>query len=98
MEKQGQQKYQLTLQNNVANIYKELGDVDLLFNHLENSPNPVLITNRLGTIVYVNEKILEISQYKREELIGNTPSVFKSGAQPDDFYKRLWNAIEKGED
>ncbi len=97
MEKPDQQKYKLSVPNNVANIYKELGDVDLLFNHLENSPQPVLITNKRGTIVYANEKMLKLTKYKREELIGNTPSIFNSGAQPQDFYKRLWNAIEKGE-
>ncbi len=97
MEKKHQHKYHLSVPGNVADIYEKLGDVDLLYNHLEYNPHPVLITDKLGTIVYVNEKMLELTKYKRTELIGNKPSLFKSGAQPREFYDRLWQSIEKGQ-
>lgn len=56
----------------------------------------VLITDRDGNILYVNDAVCRISGYDREELIGKTPKVFKSGLHPEDFYKKLWDTILSG--
>ncbi len=90
-------QYNLVLTRHLAKIYDELGDVDLLHNQLEKNPHPVTITDLHGKIVYANESFSGLSGYGLSELIGKNPNILKSGDQPEDFYKRLWETIKRGE-
>jgi PAS domain S-box-containing protein len=56
----------------------------------------VAITDKEGTITYVNEKFCKISQYSKEELIGQNHRMLKSGFHPQEFYQNMWNTITKG--
>jgi PAS domain S-box-containing protein len=57
----------------------------------------VAATDRYGTIVSVNEKFCEISQYSQEELIGKTHQVISSGYHPPEFFRDLWAVITSGQ-
>ncbi|WP_310430141.1 PAS domain S-box protein [Chamaesiphon sp. VAR_48_metabat_135_sub] len=56
----------------------------------------VAATDREGTIVSVNEKFCEISQYSAAELIGKTHRVINSGYHPPEFFRDLWAVITSG--
>jgi two-component system, cell cycle sensor histidine kinase and response regulator CckA len=64
---------------------------------VEQSAEAIVITNAQGTIQYVNPAVEQISGYKREEVLGKTTSVFKSGEHDQAFYKNLWETIKQGE-
>ncbi|MDE1925008.1 MAG: response regulator [Patescibacteria group bacterium] len=53
-------------------------------------------TDADGTIVFVNDKFVEVSKYSREELIGQNHRILKSGHHPAEFYRELWHAISSG--
>lgn len=56
----------------------------------------ITITDVDGKIIYANPYFLETTGYSYEEIIGNNPRILKSGHQPREFYKNLWNTILSG--
>jgi methyl-accepting chemotaxis protein len=49
-----------------------------------------------GDITYVNDLLCEISQYTREECIGQPHSMFRHPDMPKSVFKELWATIGKG--
>ncbi len=56
----------------------------------------VAATDLHGTIISVNDKFCEISQYSSDELIGKTHRVINSGYHPPEFFQDLWAVITSG--
>jgi len=56
----------------------------------------VSITDRNGAIVSANDKFCAISQYSREELLGQDHSIVSSGFHPPEFFRDLWETIASG--
>ena len=52
-----------------------------------------MITDIQGTILYVNKAWEEIYGFSREEVIGKTPRVLRSGIHDKDFYQVMWAQI-----
>ena len=53
----------------------------------------ILITDPHGQILDVNRALVELTGYCREEMLGNSPRMFKSGRQNADFYESMWQEI-----
>ncbi|MGQ3891284.1 methyl-accepting chemotaxis protein [Legionella sp. CNM-4043-24] len=49
-----------------------------------------------GNILTVNDKLCEISQYDREECIGNSYNIFRHPDMPKSLFKDLWATISSG--
>ena len=64
---------------------------------LEQTADSVIITNRRGIIEYVNPAFETTTGFSREEAIGNTPQLLKSGKQDEAFYRNLWSQILQGQ-
>lgn len=47
-------------------------------------------------ILNASKALCDLSGYKKEELIGKSPSIFKSGNLDDTIYKEMWNKITNG--
>lgn len=63
---------------------------------VEQSPVAVLISDRAGTIQYVNSCFSRTTGYGESELLGKNPSVLHSGTTPRAQYERLWQTIAAG--
>ncbi|UWG46684.1 Signal transduction histidine kinase [Halanaeroarchaeum sp. HSR-CO] len=64
---------------------------------MEASGHAILVTDRDGTIEYVNPAFEEITGYAADEAIGRTPRILKSGEHDTPFYEGLWETILDGE-
>ena len=56
----------------------------------------VMIIDREGVIVWVNEAFTKMSGYGAEEAVGATPRLLRSGEQDEAYYRRLWETILAG--
>jgi methyl-accepting chemotaxis protein len=50
-----------------------------------------------GNIIYVNDLLCEVSQYSREECIGQPHSMFRHPDMPKSVFKELWATIGRGQ-
>lgn len=72
-------------------IEETLQKLSLAITH---SPVLTVITNPNGVIEYVSPIVEKITGYRPEEVIGKTPSLFKSGRTDRKLYRELWLAIK----
>ena len=63
---------------------------------VEQSSDIIVITDPKGVIQYVNPAFETVTGYTKEEALGQTPSVLKSGRHDQFFYEDLWQTILMG--
>jgi PAS domain S-box-containing protein len=73
-----------------------LGELSLLKAALEATANAVLITNREGTIEWVNPAFTNLTGYASEEVVGLSPNFLRSGKHSREFYQEMWTTIVSG--
>jgi len=81
----------ITLRKQAEDLNRQLSRI------VEQTEDTVVVTNCDGTIEYVNPAFERLTGYTRQETLGKTPRILKSGAHENHFYQELWNAILKGE-
>ena len=60
---------------------------------LEQAGEAVLITDKDGSIEYVNEAFVVTTGYSLQEVVGKNPSMLQSGRQNRSFYENMWKTI-----
>jgi len=71
----------------ITNIEITLNDTDEL----------VSSTDLKGAITSVNDTFVKVSQFSKEELIGNNHNIIRHPDMPPAFYAELWSTIKKGD-
>ncbi|WMW81616.1 response regulator [Undibacterium cyanobacteriorum] len=57
----------------------------------------VSITDENGNLLYANDKFCSISQYDRQELLGQNHRIVNSGLHSPSFFANMWDTIKSGE-
>lgn len=60
---------------------------------IERSGEGIFIADREGTLIYVNPAFEKIYGFSREEVLGKTPRILKSGTLPPEVYQQFWGTI-----
>jgi PAS domain S-box-containing protein len=84
--------------NNITHRVEAENQLKLLSRAIEQSPVSVVITDKNGTIEYVNPKFSALTGYTFEEAKGKNPRVLHSGKHTVEFYKELWDIILSGKE
>ncbi len=63
---------------------------------LNAAANAIVITDSRGIIQWVNEAFTRLAGFTREEAIGKTPRILKSGMHSKEFYADMWATILDG--
>ena len=64
---------------------------------VEQAAEAIVVTDRGGSIQYVNPAFERITGYPAEEAVGKTPAILRSGKHDESFYKELWSVLGRGE-
>lgn len=63
---------------------------------IEHAADEIIITDLDGVIGYVNPAFERVTGYSRDEAVGMTPRVLKSGKHNKEYYQDLWGTIRAG--
>jgi len=64
---------------------------------VEQSASAIVITDRNGTIEFVNPAFTRITGYTQAEAIGQNPHILKSNYHPPEFYREMWRTLTGGQ-
>ncbi|MBN1971614.1 MAG: response regulator [Candidatus Delongbacteria bacterium] len=80
-------------------ITKNINDqseISKLASVVENSLHSVMICDKNGFIEYVNQRYLDVTGFKRDEVVGRKSNLTKSGRHSHEFYADIWSTISAG--
>ena len=80
----------ITAQKEAEALIRKLSSV------VEQTADTVMITDKAGTVEYVNPAFISTTGYSKEEAVGHSSKLLKSGKHSRLFYKKLWETILSG--
>jgi PAS domain S-box-containing protein len=84
--------------NDITHRIESEKQLKLLSRAIEHTPVSVVITDKNGSIEYVNPKFSALTGYSIDEVKGKNPRVLHSGKHSISFYKELWETILSGKE
>jgi PAS domain S-box-containing protein len=97
LDEGGRPRRYLSISTDVTESLRQAETVRRLSSAVEQTADSVFITDREGVIEYVNPAFEATTGYSREEALGKTPRILKSGRYDRADYEALWKTILAGE-
>ncbi|ANQ83426.1 PAS/PAC/GGDEF-domain-containing protein [Azoarcus olearius] len=92
----GELSHFVSVQHNISDKMRMRRERDLLAQALNVASDPIIVTDRGGAIVFVNQAFERLTGYPADEMLGRTPAVLRSGAHDAAFYSGLYAALARG--
>ena len=81
-------------------VYRSLFSADKelkkLSSVVQQTADMVFITNKKGVVEYANPAFEALTGYTKEEIVGQTPRILRSGEHDGFFYEQLWRILLSG--
>ena len=77
--------------------YRSAKEREVYESIVENSENPILVTDSESNILYVNEAFEDITGYSEEEVLGENPNILNSDFHTDDVFSDMYASLRAGE-
>ena len=77
-------------------LIEALDNQTLLTTAIDRAEETFIVTDPENLIVYANPSAVRTSGYSLKELLGQSPRIFKSGFQDEQFYRSLWDELLDG--
>jgi diguanylate cyclase (GGDEF)-like protein/PAS domain S-box-containing protein len=91
----GKPKYLLGITEDITESKQARERLLLTANVFTHAREGILITDASGIIIDVNESFSRITGYSRDEALGQTPSILRSGHQSPEFYQTMWAVLSR---
>ena len=96
-EGSGRVKCSVLIGEDVTALRREQGHASLCARAFEATDHAIIVTGVDGRIISVNGAFSQLTGYSREDALGQTPRILKSGRHERAFYDYMWSALlEKG--
>jgi diguanylate cyclase (GGDEF)-like protein/PAS domain S-box-containing protein len=95
-DSQGRRNGWLIILHDITEQKNSQADATRLAAVIEQAQETIVITDLNGSILYTNPYFEQTTGYSQKEALGKNPRILKSGLQPREFYRDLWNTILSG--
>ena len=92
----GSVKYYIAVIEDISLRKHHQAQLQKLSTVVEQSPNPITITDLAANIEYTNEAFSRSTGYSAEEVLGRNPSFLHSGLTPQATYEDMWAHLTQG--
>jgi PAS domain S-box-containing protein len=89
-ERSVHKNYYPALRRNMADLHK-------LMLAIEQTTVGIVICNRAGVIEFANPAMYTMTGYSVEEVVGQTPRLYRSAATPPEVYREMWAMLAAGQ-
>ncbi len=86
----------ISIRHDITKLKKAEEEIRIMNMAFEQSPVSIVITDKFGTIEYVNPFFEKLTGFNFNEAIGQNPRILKSGITEEGIYRELWNTIING--
>jgi diguanylate cyclase (GGDEF)-like protein/hemerythrin-like metal-binding protein/PAS domain S-box-containing protein len=74
----------------IVGIHSDITEKELASIIYKNSSQAMFISDEYNKIISINPAFTSITQYEKDEVIGENPHMFSPGEDDEDFYRQLW--------
>ena len=85
-----------TIDDSRHHEHPSLPNLALLSRIVDQTADSVMLTDMQGIILYVNRAFEATTGYGRDDAMGKTPRILKSGRHDAEFYRQMWEQLGRG--
>jgi PAS domain S-box-containing protein len=86
----------VSLVEDVTEKHRLQQDREILTRAIDQSDDAFVMTDRVGTILYVNQAFETMTGYALRDVIGRNPRLLQSGLHDVTFFRNMWETILSG--